>query len=185
MTHRTIKAYSKATHTISKLMMHGNTYTYDEGHQEVINIITCDSNESIVSRAKSECEKLGLELWKVFVVGSKSTSFNTTATWCDGEIYRDDTRALYFEGYLTEWETKLMGNKFWQLQKAANLSNTKCAELIGVTKRTVERYRSGQLVPPKSVMLVLKCLAENKTVTKASEELEQLKLEEQFNSECG
>ena len=98
MAHRTIKAYSKATYTISQLMMHGNTYTHDEGQQEVLFVITSDSDRKIVAKAQEECKKLGLELWKVFVVGSKATSFSTNATWCENELYRDDTRALYFEG---------------------------------------------------------------------------------------
>tara|TARA_R110002012_G_scaffold221058_1_gene392658 strand:+ start:521 stop:697 length:177 start_codon:yes stop_codon:yes gene_type:complete len=48
-----------------------------------------------------------------------------------------------------------MHNNFWQLQKAANLSNQKCADFLGITKRTVERYRSGQLNAPKACKLAL------------------------------
>ena len=109
MTHRTIKAYSKPTHTISQLMMHGNTYTHDDGHQEVLHVITSDSDCEILAKAQSECKSMGLELWKVYVVGSKSTSFSTDATWCDGEIYRDDTRALYFEGVFDGKGNKIDG----------------------------------------------------------------------------
>ena len=109
MTHRTIKAYSKATHTISQLMMHGNTYTHDEGQQDVLFAITSDSDSEIVAKAQEECKKLGLELWKVFVVGGKATSFSTNATWCDNELYRDDTRALYFEGVFDDKGNRIDG----------------------------------------------------------------------------
>lgn len=99
---RTIKAYSKATHTISTLMMHGNTYTRDEGHSVVLYVITDKSDAEIIAQAKEECERKGLELWKVFVVGAKATSFSTNATWCENELYRDDTRAEYYEGHFDD-----------------------------------------------------------------------------------
>lgn len=45
--------------------------------------------------------------------------------------------------------------QFWQLQKAANLTNAQCAEYLGISKRTVERYRANQIVAPKSALLAL------------------------------
>lgn len=49
-----------------------------------------------------------------------------------------------------------MDEKFWQLQKTAGLSNKECAEFIGVSKRTIERYRSGELKAPESCIKNLK-----------------------------
>lgn len=97
---RTIKAYSKATRTLSTKMMHGNTWTRDEGHSVVLYAITDKSDAEIVAQAKEECERNGLELWKVFVVDTKPTSFSTNnATWLEKDLYRDDTRAEYYEGH--------------------------------------------------------------------------------------
>lgn len=107
MKHRTIKAYSKATHTISQPMMHGNIYTHDEGCQEVLYIMTDESDEQIVNKAKAECEKLGIELWKVCELGSKPTSFNTYATWCENELYLDSNRASYYRGVFNEEGVKI------------------------------------------------------------------------------
>lgn len=156
MTHRTIKAYSKATHTISKVMMHGNTYTHDEGQQTVLHVITGDTDEQIVSRAKAECEKRGLELWKVFVIGAKATSFNTDATWCDGELYRDDTRALYFEGVfdckgnriddMTTNQCDIDGFSLPSSAKELTSPNRGCLE-VHVQRETtiVQRYFDGDI----------------------------------------
>lgn len=99
MTLRTIKAYSKPARTISKLMMHGNTYTYNEGVETILYSQTFEeSNSAIVDWSKDEAEKKGLELGRVEVIGSKATSFSTQATWCEKELFRDDSRAMYFEG---------------------------------------------------------------------------------------
>lgn len=32
-------------------------------------------------------------------------------------------------------------NKFWRLQKAANLTNSQCAKWLGVTPRNISRWR--------------------------------------------
>lgn len=109
MTLRTIKAISKPTHAISKLMMHGNLCTFDEGYECILYVITGDSNDQLIDLANNECAKLGLELWRVYSEGSKPTSFSTNATWCDDEIYRDDTRASYFEGVFDGEGNKIDG----------------------------------------------------------------------------
>ena len=46
-------------------------------------------------------------------------------------------------------------NQFWQLQKAANLTNAQCAEYLGISKRSVERYRANQKEAPKACLLAL------------------------------
>lgn len=95
---RTIKAYSKPARTIKQEMMHGNVYSRSDGAQTVLYAIFDKSDDEIVSIAKDKCKELGLELWKVFVVGSKPTSFSTSATWCERELFLDESPALYFEG---------------------------------------------------------------------------------------
>lgn len=58
-----------------------------------------------------------------------------------------------------------MDNKeFWQLQKAANLSNSECASFLEINISTIKRYRNGSLQAPKAVMMSLWSLAENKPV---------------------
>ena len=85
--------------TISKLMMHGNTYTYNQGVETILYSETFEESDSaVVEWAKEEAGKKGLELCKVEVIGSKATSFSTQATWCEKELYRDDSQAMYFEG---------------------------------------------------------------------------------------
>lgn len=74
-------------------------------------------------------------------------------------------------------------NKFWQLQKAANLSNTQAASLLGVSCRQVGRWRVQGANVPKAVMMVMRSLVSNKPVKK-DPELAQLELENQFNEEC-
>lgn len=95
---KTIVALSKPTRVISQKTMHGNIYTSNKGHERVLYEVTPESNDDLIARAFIECEKLGLELWRIQAQGSKSTSFSTQATWCDELIYKDDTRASYFEG---------------------------------------------------------------------------------------
>lgn len=46
-------------------------------------------------------------------------------------------------------------NKYWQLQKAANLSNTQAAEYLGLNISTIKRYRNGKLSAPKTVIMAL------------------------------
>lgn len=46
-------------------------------------------------------------------------------------------------------------NKYWQLQKAANLSNTQAAECLGLNISTIKRYRNGKLSAPKTVIMAL------------------------------
>lgn len=46
-------------------------------------------------------------------------------------------------------------NKYWQLQKATNLSNTQAAEYLGLNISTIKRYRNGQITPPKAVIIAL------------------------------
>lgn len=43
----------------------------------------------------------------------------------------------------------------WRLQKAANLSNTKAAEYLGLNISTIKRYRNGKLSVPKTVIMAL------------------------------
>ncbi len=109
MTLRTVKAYSKATHTISKLMMHGNLSTFDKGYECIVYCLTDKSDAELIDIANSECAKLGLELWKVYIERSKATSFSTSATWCGDELYRDDNRASYFEGVFDGEGNKIEG----------------------------------------------------------------------------
>ena len=52
-------------------------------------------------------------------------------------------------------ETRLMDKKFWQLQKAANLSNKECAEWLNVTTRSIVKWRKGEPEAPKAVILAL------------------------------
>ena len=106
---RTVKAYSKATYAISKLMMHGNLSTYDKGYECIIYCLTDKTDEELINIANNECAKLGLELWKVYIEGSKATSFSTRATWCADELYRDDNRASYFEGVFDGEGNKIDG----------------------------------------------------------------------------
>lgn len=54
-----------------------------------------------------------------------------------------------------------MQNKFWQLQKAANLSNSQAAEELGVNISTIKRYRNGSLTTPKAILLALKYIIKN------------------------
>lgn len=46
-------------------------------------------------------------------------------------------------------------NKYWHLQKAANLSNTQAAEYLGLNISKIKRYRNGQITPPKAVIIAL------------------------------
>ena len=55
--------------------------------------------------------------------------------------------------------------EFWRLQKSANLSNQQCADFLGITKRTVERYRSGALKAPKACKLALMYLEKYGEIT--------------------
>ena len=48
-----------------------------------------------------------------------------------------------------------MDKKFWQLQKAANLSNKECAEWFKVTTRSIVKWRKGDPEAPHAVMLAL------------------------------
>lgn len=89
----------------------------------------------------------------------------------DLELNREFTHSTTQEisirtGLLGQWqvavssltETKeclTLYNKFWQLQKAANLSNTQAAEYLGLNISTIKRYRNGQITPPKSVIIAL------------------------------
>ena len=99
MTLRTIKAYSKPARKISQMMMHGNTYTYNQGVETILYSETFEESDlAVVNWAKEEAKKKGLELYKVEVIGSKATSFSTQATWCEKELFRDDSNAMYFEG---------------------------------------------------------------------------------------
>ena len=47
-----------------------------------------------------------------------------------------------------------MGNKFWQLQKAANLSNAQAAKWLGVKERQISRWRN-EYKAPRAVILAL------------------------------
>ena len=48
--------------------------------------------------------------------------------------------------------------QFWQLQKAANLTNSQAAEWLGVNISTIKRYRNGTLIAPQAVITALKYL---------------------------
>jgi predicted transcriptional regulator len=52
--------------------------------------------------------------------------------------------------------------EFWRLQKVANLSNKEASEYLGVSKRTIERYRVGSIEPPKAVILAMEALIKDK-----------------------
>ena len=45
--------------------------------------------------------------------------------------------------------------KYFELQKAAQLSNTQAAEYLGVNISTIKRYRNGKLTAPKTVIMAL------------------------------
>lgn len=74
-------------------------------------------------------------------------------------------------------------NEFWRLQKAANLTNKQCAELLGVTKRSIEKWRVSNPDAPKAAILVLKSIVENKPVS--WNEMSEEEKRAQFESECG
>lgn len=59
-----------------------------------------------------------------------------------------------------------MTNKieYWRLQKAANLTNSQAKELFNVNRSTINRWRNGEIIPPNSVILVLRSLVENKAI---------------------
>ncbi len=46
-------------------------------------------------------------------------------------------------------------NNFWQLQKAADLSNKQCAEWLDVKERQISRWRN-EYEAPKAVIIALK-----------------------------
>lgn len=46
-------------------------------------------------------------------------------------------------------------NKFWQLQKAANLSNKECAEWLKVTTRSIVKWRKSDPEAPHAVIIAL------------------------------
>ncbi len=46
--------------------------------------------------------------------------------------------------------------EYWRLQVAAELSNSQAAAMLGVTKRAVEKWRSGENKAPKAVMMSLR-----------------------------
>ena len=48
--------------------------------------------------------------------------------------------------------------EFLQLQKQAVLSNQECADYLEVTKRSIERWRSGAVKTPHAVILAMKAL---------------------------
>ena len=48
--------------------------------------------------------------------------------------------------------------EFWRLQKEAALSNQECADYLEVTKRSIERWRSGQQKAPHAVILAIQAL---------------------------
>jgi len=54
-----------------------------------------------------------------------------------------------------EKEIKLTYEKFWQLQKAANLSNKECADWLKVTTRSIVKWRKDEPEAPHAVMLAL------------------------------
>ena len=49
----------------------------------------------------------------------------------------------------------MVNKKFWQLQKAANLSNKECAEWLKVTTRSIVKWRKGEPEAPHAVMIAL------------------------------
>lgn len=50
---------------------------------------------------------------------------------------------------------ELMDKKFWQLQKAAGLSNKECAEWLKVTTRSIVKWRKGEPEAPHAVIIAL------------------------------
>ena len=48
-----------------------------------------------------------------------------------------------------------MALKYFELQKAAQLSNSQAAEYLGVNISTIKRYRNGKLKAPKTVIMAL------------------------------
>ena len=45
--------------------------------------------------------------------------------------------------------------KYHELQKSCDLSNSQAATYLGVNERTIRRYRSGKVTPPKAVIMCL------------------------------
>lgn len=74
-------------------------------------------------------------------------------------------------------------NEFWRLQKAADLSNKECASLLGVTVRSIEKWRVSKPEAPKAAILVLKSVSENKPVSFLDMTNEEKKHE--FLRDCG
>ena len=48
-----------------------------------------------------------------------------------------------------------MSNSFWQLQKAAKLSNKGCAEWLNVTTRSIVKWRKSEPEAPHAVIIAL------------------------------
>ena len=48
-----------------------------------------------------------------------------------------------------------MTMKYFDLQKAAQLSNTQAAEYLCVNISTIKRYRNGKLTTPKAVLMAM------------------------------
>lgn len=46
-------------------------------------------------------------------------------------------------------------SEFWQLQKAANLSNKECSEWLKVTTRSIVKWRKSEPEAPHAVIIAL------------------------------
>ena len=56
---------------------------------------------------------------------------------------------------LIEKSMTMQDKKYFELQKAAQLSNSQAAEYLGVNISTIKRYRNGKLSAPKTVIMAL------------------------------
>ena len=67
-------------------------------------------------------------------------------------------------------------NKFYHIQEEVGLNNSDCAQYLGVTKRSIERWRTDKHQAPKAVILALQALrkvkhelqSDNKVLQKTS-----------------
>ena len=56
----------------------------------------------------------------------------------------------------------MSSNKFYHIQSELGLTNAECAEYVGYTIRSVERWRTDKHKAPKSVILALQALRKMK-----------------------
>ena len=54
--------------------------------------------------------------------------------------------------------------RFGRLQNAVNITNIELAELLNVNKRTITKWRTGEVEAPTTVILIMKSLASGEPI---------------------